>query len=424
MPIRIRTVHVRERQTRARLLHLLLAIMLSVAALCTGSTQCLAQECVFVLEYTGAAIAVVDPVSKSVLGTVPLPDCSAQCRPVAFALTHDATRAYVVRNDGIVQVLDLTNQTAIKSISLANGLSAVTLNPAQTTVYVANGATNSVSVIAVSSNQVTDTVQVGSGPRVIAVSPDNATVLVGSSKDDRISVIRAADDMVLGPISVPHAPAGIAIASGGEAFATSDAGGVVSVLDVAGRTVAHTIAVGHLPRAIALTPDEKTAYVTNSADGTISPIDIATQAADPPITVGGIPVAIALSADAATAYVADISAANRVSVIDTATRAVSEIDMLQAPLDVALAVCPADLIPTATPTPTQPPTPTAKAAKCPGDCNGDGEVVVSELIIGVNIALGNQPVSACRAFDTNGNGQVEISELISAVAATLNGCPT
>jgi hypothetical protein len=63
------------------------------------------------------------------------------------------------------------------------------------------------------------------------------------------------------------------------------------------------------------------------------------------------------------------------------------------------------------------------AAACPGDCDGDGRVTIAELIRGVNIALGNAPVTNCPAFDLNGNGLVAINELVAAVNATLNGCP-
>ena len=57
------------------------------------------------------------------------------------------------------------------------------------------------------------------------------------------------------------------------------------------------------------------------------------------------------------------------------------------------------LTPSPTPTATPPPA-------CVGDCNGNGTVTVNELIVGVNIALGNQPASTCPAFDVNGSGTV------------------
>jgi hypothetical protein len=59
---------------------------------------------------------------------------------------------------------------------------------------------------------------------------------------------------------------------------------------------------------------------------------------------------------------------------------------------------------------------------CVGDCDGDHMVVISELITGVNIALGNSPISTCTAFDPNHDGMVAINELVAAVGNALNGC--
>jgi hypothetical protein len=60
---------------------------------------------------------------------------------------------------------------------------------------------------------------------------------------------------------------------------------------------------------------------------------------------------------------------------------------------------------------------------CPGDCNGDGMVAVNELVIIVDIGLGNMALSQCRAADVDGNGIVMINEMVDAVDAALNGCP-
>jgi pimeloyl-ACP methyl ester carboxylesterase len=65
----------------------------------------------------------------------------------------------------------------------------------------------------------------------------------------------------------------------------------------------------------------------------------------------------------------------------------------------------------------------ADAQQCVGDCDGDGEVTIDELILGVNIALGTMSVDVCHAFDVNWDGQVTVEELVSAVDAALDGCP-
>jgi hypothetical protein len=61
---------------------------------------------------------------------------------------------------------------------------------------------------------------------------------------------------------------------------------------------------------------------------------------------------------------------------------------------------------------------------CVGDCNGDGEVTISEIITCVNIALGTADVSMCSACDADHNGEVEVNEIIQAVNNALTGCPS
>jgi hypothetical protein len=77
---------------------------------------------------------------------------------------------------------------------------------------------------------------------------------------------------------------------------------------------------------------------------------------------------------------------------------------------------------TANPTATAP-SPTPLPVLCAGDCDGTGSVTVDELILCVNIALGNLPLMACNACDTNGDGNVTVDDLLNAVNNALNGCP-
>jgi len=65
---------------------------------------------------------------------------------------------------------------------------------------------------------------------------------------------------------------------------------------------------------------------------------------------------------------------------------------------------------------------TAIQRTCAGDCNGNNEVTIDELLKLVNIALGNADVSACSAGDLNHDNQITIGEIIAAVNAALSGC--
>ena len=64
----------------------------------------------------------------------------------------------------------------------------------------------------------------------------------------------------------------------------------------------------------------------------------------------------------------------------------------------------------------------ASLTPCVGDCDHDGKVTVTEIIKGVNIALGSLTLDRCPEFDANHNGGVTINEIITAVNNALNGC--
>ena len=79
--------------------------------------------------------------------------------------------------------------------------------------------------------------------------------------------------------------------------------------------------------------------------------------------------------------------------------------------------------PTETPTNTPTETSTATPMLCAGDCNGNKSITINELILAVNIALGNAAITTCSVADANGDGRVAINELIVAVRiALLDGC--
>jgi len=59
---------------------------------------------------------------------------------------------------------------------------------------------------------------------------------------------------------------------------------------------------------------------------------------------------------------------------------------------------------------------------CVGDCAGDGAVTVDELLVLVNVALENIPVTACPTGDVDADGTITVDEILRAVNAALVGC--
>jgi hypothetical protein len=75
------------------------------------------------------------------------------------------------------------------------------------------------------------------------------------------------------------------------------------------------------------------------------------------------------------------------------------------------------------------PTPTCAMAEgtpcagaCVGDCDGNGQVNVAELVRIVGIGLGTTGLSACPRADADGDGIVQVSEVVTSVQRGLTGC--
>ena len=86
------------------------------------------------------------------------------------------------------------------------------------------------------------------------------------------------------------------------AYVASFADGVVTPIDTATNLPGPPIGVTPGPRAIAITPDGKTAFVAG-AEAAVTRITTATNQADPPIGLSGTLAAIAITPDGETAYV-------------------------------------------------------------------------------------------------------------------------
>jgi hypothetical protein len=63
------------------------------------------------------------------------------------------------------------------------------------------------------------------------------------------------------------------------------------------------------------------------------------------------------------------------------------------------------------------------ADACPGDCDLDGQVAVSELVTGVGILVAGDGAQRCPALDRNLDGSVSVDELLRGAGSALNGCP-
>lgn len=59
---------------------------------------------------------------------------------------------------------------------------------------------------------------------------------------------------------------------------------------------------------------------------------------------------------------------------------------------------------------------------CVGDCDGDFQVTVDELVTGISLALGNGSREVCLSLDADTNSVVTVDEIVAAVSNALEGC--
>jgi len=74
------------------------------------------------------------------------------------------------------------------------------------------------------------------------------------------------------------------------------------------------------------------------------------------------------------------------------------------------------------PTPTPEPVPTPRAS-CAGDCDGDGEVFVTEITTAVRIMAGEIALAECPAADADEDGEVFVTDVTRAIVNLGLGCP-
>ena len=195
--------------------------------------------------------------------------------PRAIALSPDGTRAYVAGNGGVSVIDTATNQviaTVVTSAGDSYGIAVVQTGPNTQRVYVTNAANNTVRVInadtATNTYTAGDSVQVGSDPRGIAVSADGTRAYVANWASNSVSVLDTTTASVIRTITVGTNPSGVAVSPDGTRVYVSNYGSnSVSVLDpVAPNPLVTSIAVDSQPFGLAISPDGSLLYAANAPD--------------------------------------------------------------------------------------------------------------------------------------------------------------
>jgi YVTN family beta-propeller protein len=193
--------------------------------------------------------------------------------PLGIAVTLDDEHVYVANNgDNTVTVISTQDDEGkekftieetinVNDLDLMEGPYGVAVSPYGSYVYVTNNISNTVSVIYLYSNEVTDTIDLeddgGEGPLGVVVSPDDAYIYVANNLSNNVSVISKSDEYTVETtIDVGAGPWGIDVGISGEyIYVANSLDNTVSVIstefdDNDELSVTETVSVGTTPAGL------------------------------------------------------------------------------------------------------------------------------------------------------------------------------
>jgi YVTN family beta-propeller protein len=157
--------------------------------------------------------------------------------------------------------------------------------------YIANSASNTVTVLDLVYLRTDRTLRVGEHPSAVALNPVNAEVYVLNSQTGSatgtVSVIDTSNNQVTATIPVHRNPVALSVErTGRRAFVANSGSNTISVIDLAARrTVAHVATAGQ-PGSALIAPDGRTLVVTLPDSGSIALFAAGDPAkSDPPLTL-------------------------------------------------------------------------------------------------------------------------------------------
>jgi YVTN family beta-propeller protein/VCBS repeat-containing protein len=270
-------------------------------------------------------VAVLPAVLSAPTGTA-----AVGANPMGVAVSD--TKIYVANQaSNTVSVLDRTNPAATAvTIAVVASPIGIALGPTGSNrAYVAG--TNGVSVINTVTNQVVGTVALAGGQSYgIAVSPNGQRLYVTMSGTHQVAVINANTYTLASTVAVGTTPTAITLNDDGtRAYVANYSSNTVSILNtsITTPTVVSTVTVGANPFGIAATAGGSLIYVANSGTNTVSVINTTTTTPTvTSISVGANPFGLAMSPDQALIYVAN--GVDTVSIINATTKTVMDIPVL------------------------------------------------------------------------------------------------
>jgi len=229
--------------------------------------------------------------------------------PRGVAVDPENTHVFVTnyKSPGDVSVIHaITNSVSTIPYTVYEGNypAGAAINPEGTTLYVTNQGSDTLSIIKFietgdsnfpnnGEGSLLNNINVGRSPCGIAIRPDGTCVYVANGDSNTVSVINTSTGNLTATIDVGKMPQGIALTPDGKSVYVSNfIGGTVSIIDTTTNVVADTVQVGRNPIGVSVNPNGTKIYVANYGSNSVSVIDTATNTVITTVPVGSRPVAL------------------------------------------------------------------------------------------------------------------------------------
>ncbi len=187
--------------------------------------------------------------------------------------SHPDGRIYTNTTANRVAVIDASTRKLIKHILVGDHPSHLEISGDHRRLYVANSASNDLTIVDTASDSVIKTAPTGKRPLLPCVARGRDLVYLPSGPDASVTVLGSEGNFVK-KIPVGQAPHDIAVSPDSRwAYQPNSGSHTVSIIDVQSQSVTGEIAVGLGPGHVAFSPDSRRAYVANTLSDDVSVID-------------------------------------------------------------------------------------------------------------------------------------------------------
>ncbi|MGA8664417.1 MAG: hypothetical protein WB809_05045 [Thermoplasmata archaeon] len=212
-------------------------------------------------------VSIISGSTDKVVASIPVGS-----EPGAILYDPNDSEVYVSNfNSGNVSVIDTSNETVVASPNTGLRTAepvALTLNTKDDLVNVVNSVTDNISVIDGSTHAVT-TVPVGSVPTSATYDPATDSVLVANGASNSVTVIQQPGESVVASIGIGHGAEGAAYdPSSGYVYTANEGSNNVSIVDPATNKWVGAVTTTNFPEEIAVDSDTGNVYVANLGTGT------------------------------------------------------------------------------------------------------------------------------------------------------------